>query len=123
MSGQQVIPIARKLSSKLCLMAPDEIQLLIMTHLTYNSQERTLQMDQGQLALSLTDHTVMDVRRRCPDIMLIKLTVSDGEHLITIHMPRLTCPDSKDIYFTQKVLCEIMQDSYQTWNTVVSPSK
>lgn len=44
-SGDQVIPIARKLSSKMCLMAPDEIQLLVMSQLSFNYSDKCLTLD------------------------------------------------------------------------------
>lgn len=42
----------------------------------------------------------MDIRRKCPEIMLMRLTVDGAEHVVTIKMPRLTFEDgSKPIFF------------------------
>ena len=42
----------------MCLLSPDEIQFLLLTHLQYDEKAQELEIDQAELALSLSDHTV-----------------------------------------------------------------
>jgi hypothetical protein len=75
--GSVVIPISRKLSSKLCLLSPEVIQHLLITHLTYNYSDEKIEIDQAELGVSLSEYSVEEFRRLCPD--LIKMRLHDDE--------------------------------------------
>lgn len=116
--ANKVIAVSRKLSSKLCLLAPQEIQLLLLLHI-----DQDLSLDQTKLAFALTEVPVSEVRRKCPDIMHMTFTLDNREELIVVHMPRLSFEGlQQDVYLPCKLLCELMRDSYETWSEVCQES-
>lgn len=96
--GSVVIPISRKLSSKLCLLSPEVIQHLLMTHLTYNYCDEKIEIDQAELGVSLSEYSVEEFRRRCPDLMKMRLHDDEQDFIVQVHMPRITFEKRLPIY-------------------------
>lgn len=115
-----VIPISRKLSSKMCLLSPGAIQYLLMTHLTYDYGDERIEIDQAELAVALTDFSVEETRRRCPDVMKMRLYDDEQDFIVTVQMPRITFEEHTPIYLRQHIMCEIMANKYQNWHEFVS---
>ena len=55
-------------------MSPESIQLLLIMSLNCNPTSASLELDQRQLAMNLSDHVVQEVRVKFPQAMKLHLT-------------------------------------------------
>lgn len=113
------------MSSKLCLMSPESIQLLLIMSLNCNPTTASLELDQRQLAMNLSDHVVQEVRVKFPPAMKLHLTFCEpvkAEFAVTVHMPRVSFEDEPGQFWpvNQSVMSDIMQDSFKSWDEKVS---
>ena len=84
-----------------------------MTHLTYDYSEEKIEIDQAELAVALSEHTVEEFRRRCPDLMKMRLHDDENNNfIVSVHMPRITFETHAPVYLRQHVMCEIMANKY-----------
>ena len=92
--------------------------MLILTNTKV--ENGVLCVDHTTLTLRLTETVVQEFRRVCPQIMHVKI-LSDGHtYDIEVRMPRITIKDSKDLFLSTEVLCQLMQNKYGDWEDIVS---
>ena len=116
--NSQVEAISRKCSSKLCLLSPEEIQLIVLSHTTI--RKGRLNVDHTGIALALSETIVSDTRRPCPNFIHMELAVKDTKHDILVKMPYLENEEGQIIHLNTDALCTMMQNKYSDWEEVVS---
>ena len=80
--------------------------MIILTHTTI--RKGRLSVDHTGIALALSETTVCDTRRPCPNFIHMELALKDMKHEIQVKMPYLENEEGQIIHLNTDALCTMM---------------